>query len=107
MHKDNTHIWYIILALIVVVSAIGTLAYLYYTTTRNSIAYEPLTTTSAPRATTSATAQPSPSPSGDPATIELTKTDNSDTIESIEKDINNTKLDELDKEMPQIEESLQ
>lgn len=105
MQKDQTHIWYIVLALIVVTSAIGTLAYLYYTTTRSNIAYEPLTATAAPRASIQPTLQPSPT--GDPATIELSKTESSDTLESIEKDIDNTKLDQLDQELGEIEAELQ
>lgn len=105
--KDNSHLWYIVLGLIVVVSAVGTLAFLYYTTSKNSIAYEPLNTTSTPlpRATTAPTTVPTPTI--DPSIADLKTTSNSDTIEDIQSDLEKTNLNNIDKELVDIEGELQ
>ena len=108
MEETQTKVWYIVLAFVTISAALGTFAFIWYTSQQNSVAYQPLPPdTSTPRPAATRTPQPSASPTGDPVIEVLKNVSTSDAIEDIEKDIDNTKLENLDTEIQEIEKLLQ
>ena len=108
--KDNSHIWYIVLIGLVVISAVGTLMFLWYTQRSNSAAYQPIQTTYTPAPRQSSTPSVEPSAIADAQDEQITKLkkiETSDELSSIESDIKNTDISNLDKEITEIEEALQ
>lgn len=106
MEETHAKIWYIVLAFVIISAAIGTFGFLWYTSQQNNVTYQPVTDSSTPRPAATRTPQPTAASTTDPIISELKNLSTSDNLEDIEKDIDNTKLENLDSALPEIEKSL-
>lgn len=108
MEETQARIWYIVLAFVIISAAAGTFAFLWYSSQQTDLTAQSAATNnvSTPRPAPTRTPQASPSPTTDPTITELKTLSTSDEIQDIEKDIETTNLDNLDKELQQIQTSL-